>query len=64
LLYVTNPGLENFYSVLAGRYGGQNMEFRKLSKNSINSRDINNHGLILEGVYKIELDTKTEYGGF
>jgi hypothetical protein len=22
------------------------------------------HGLILEGVYKIELDTKTEYGGF
>jgi hypothetical protein len=22
------------------------------------------HGLFLEGVYKIELDTKTEYGGF
>jgi hypothetical protein len=24
----------------------------------------NFHGLFLEGVYKIELDTKTEYGGF
>jgi hypothetical protein len=25
---------------------------------------VSTHGLILEGVYKIELDTKTEYGGF
>jgi hypothetical protein len=24
---------------------------------------MNFHGLFLEGVYKIELDTKTEYGG-
>jgi hypothetical protein len=35
LLYVSNSGIENFYWVLVGRYEGMNMEFRKLSKNSI-----------------------------
>jgi hypothetical protein len=31
---------------------------------SKNNAVIMSHGLFLEGVYKIELDTKTEYEGF
>jgi hypothetical protein len=44
-----------------GKFGfrfEQNFEFR------ICQLFLRDHGLFLEGVYKIELDTKTEYEGF